>query len=241
MKNLFVLLIFLILSSLFYLTPLDIETDSASMFLTVSTFIFAIIIGFFISRQNTRHNDIRSIISEFDGNLSALYRGFESLGGVAKKQAGLIIKKHYQKILTTKQWNWHFLHKSKTIIDLNNLLIKIGGKKRYPTVQTEIINNMIHSLDSLQVTRKRMVSLNVERMPKSEWMLTVLLAGVLLFSLWLIPTHQEIITSVIKGVFGALVVQMVILLYGLDNLALFEGVLGESSAQDILGIIAGKK
>ena len=244
MKKFFVFLVFfvfLFLTFLFYFTPLHIATDSASMFLTVSTFIFAIIIGFFIARQNNRHNDIRSVISEFDGNMSALYRNFEVFGDRTYQDAGRIIKKHYGKILRTKQWNWHFLHKSNTIQDLNNLLIKKSGKKKYPTLITEVINSMTHSLDTLQITRKRMVSLNVERMPKTEWLLTILLAGVLLVSLWLIPTHGQTVASLIKGVFGALIIQMVLLLYGLDNLALFEGVLGESSARDILHIIEGKR
>ena len=47
--------------------------------------------------------------------------------------------------------------------------------------------------------------------------------------------------TIMKGIFGALIIQVVILLYELDTLKLFESTLGESSAKDILDIIKGKK
>lgn len=236
----YLVIIFIILTAISFFAPINIGVDSASTFLTVSTFIFAILAGFFISRQNNRYGNIRSTISEFDGNISALYRSFETLSVKAQEKAGEIIKVHYNKILKTGEWDYHFTHKSTTITDLGNLLVETGGDENYPSIKNETSSNMIASLDNLQTARKRMVSLQIERMPNGEWILVIFLALLLLVSLLLIPSHSLIIDSLMKGIFGALIIQVVILLYELDTLKLFEPTLGESSAKDILDIIEGK-
>jgi hypothetical protein len=236
------LLAFLVILTLVsFFAPISITAESASTFLTVSTFIFAILAGFFVARQNNRYNSIRATISEFDGNISALYRSFETMDKNAQKKAGEIITSHYNKILETGKWDYQFTHKSSTITNLGALLAEIGKDKNYPSVQNETASNMLASLDSLQIARKRMVALQVERMPKGEWILVIFLALLLLASLLMIPSYGALVDSVMKGVFGALIFQVVILLYELDNLKLFEKTLGESSAKDILSIIKGKR
>lgn len=240
--NHFVLVIaFFLLTAVFHFSPVSVEVESANIFLTVSTFIFAILAGFFVSRQNNRYNSIRSTIASFDGNISALYRSFETFGKKAQKQAGDIIKKHYNKILRTGEWDYHFTHKSSTITDLGALLVETAGDKNYPSVKNETASNMIASLDGLQVDRKTMVSLQVERMPMAEWILVVFLAILLLVSLLLLPDSGTLLNAAMKGIFGALILQVLLLLYELDTLRLFEKTLGESSAKDILNIIAGKR
>jgi len=241
MNNFYLFIIFLVLTGVFYFVPIDVNADSSTIFLTVSTFIFAILAGFFISRQNNRYNNIRNTVSNFDGNISAIYRSFETLSKKAQKEAGQIIKKHYKKILDTGKWNYHFLNKSTTITDLGNLLTKTGGNKNLPSVQNETASNMIASMDNLQVSRKMMVSLHVERMPAGEWVLVIFLALLLLISLLLIPSTGVIIDSIMKGIFGALIIQIMLLLYELDTLKLFESTLGFSSAKDIINIIEGKR
>lgn len=237
----YLLTFFIILTLVSFFVPFSVTAESASTFLTVSTFIFAILAGFFVARQNNRYNSIRTMIAEFDGNISALYRSFETMDKNAQKKAGEIIKAHYNKILKTGKWDYHFTHKSSTITNLGNLLVETGKGKNYPSVQNATVINMIASLDSLQIARKRMVSLQIERMPKGEWILMIFLALLLLASLLMIPGHGALVDSIMKGVFGSLILQVIILLYELDNLKLFEKTLGKTSAKDILSIIEGKR
>ncbi len=124
---------------------------------------------------------------------------------------------------------------------MGNLLSDTGGDENLPSVKNETISNMIASLDSLQLARKRMVSLQVERMPSQEWMLVNFLAILLLVSLLFVPSYEMLVDSIMKAIFGTLVVQVLVLLYELDTLKLFESTLGKSSAEDILNIIDGKK
>lgn len=70
--NIIILLFFLLL---YYFMYLDFGAHS-QMLLTISTFLFAIFMGFFISRQGVRYSVIRDQITGFDGEISAIYRKF---------------------------------------------------------------------------------------------------------------------------------------------------------------------
>ncbi|MEK7635848.1 MAG: hypothetical protein AAB405_02040 [Patescibacteria group bacterium] len=50
-----------------------------------------------------------------------------------------------------------------------------------------------------------------------------------------------VVASIIKAAFATSIISVVFLMRQLDRLKLFEGMIGESSAQDVLDIIAGKK
>jgi hypothetical protein len=52
----------------------DFILESHNLFLSLSTFLFAIFSGFFIARQGRRYSQLRDEISRFDGSASAIYR-----------------------------------------------------------------------------------------------------------------------------------------------------------------------
>ena len=238
MKNRWYLLVgFIVLSALYHLEPIEIDIGVSGIFITISTFLFAILAGFFISRQSSRYSELRTIISEFDGNMSALYRSF-GFFGEAQKEAGRIIAAYYRAILENHRWDWHFTRKSTTITDLNRLFatLETGGKG---VLQATVVH-MSASLDALQIARKKMVGLHIERIPLLEKVLISFLAFLLVFSLLLAPS-AGLLGSILKGVFGIVVVLVVVLLRELDDLKLFEGTLGENSARDVVDIIEGTR
>lgn len=162
-------------------------------------------------------------------------------GKTPQNKAGEIIKKHYRAILRTGEWDYHLFRKSSTITDLGALLKKTTGNRKLSSLQHEAAGHIIAGLDSLQVARKKKVSLHVERMPTREWVLIIFLTVLLLFSLLFLPSYANNLDIAIKAIFGTLIIQIVILLYGMDTLRLSEATLGESSARDIVEIIAGKR
>lgn len=240
-RSCYFLLLFIGLTGIYFLEPFRLKVEVTSIFLTVSTFLFAVITGFFISRQNSRHETIRQHIAIFDGNVTALYRGFSVFGSKTQKKAEKIIRSHYEKILEERQWDYHLTHKSTTITDLGNLLAKSASDTEYASYADHTISNMIISLDTLQSARKQMVSMHIERIPFIEKLLVVVMAAVLLFSLFLIPSESILLGPAMKGFFGTIIVTTVVILFQLDSLSLFEGMPGEASATDILNIIEGKR
>lgn len=229
----------LILFLVYYYFSFFREVDK--VFITVSTFLFAIFAGFFISRQNTRYDKIRERVSNFDGHMSSMYRSFGHLGYDAQGRAGEVMKEHYDKILKHKAWDYHFMHKSSTITSLHELLQEVAKDEGFPSLKNQTVNSVLSSLREVQIIRKNMVSGYQERIPKFQLVLLYCLAAVLLFTISTIPSQYLLFNSVLKAIFGISVIIVIVLLHQLDQLKLFEGTVGENSARDLLEIIEGKK
>jgi hypothetical protein len=233
------ILIFLILSAVYYYGLLG-TTDIDNIFVTLSTFLFALFMGFFISRQSGRYGEIRKLIADFDGNMSSVYRAFGHYGKGPQKKAGEIIKHHYQMIVENG-WDYPFLNKTTTLTDLQNLTGETVEKVGTSGVRGAITTRMALALHEAQKLRKNMVALREERIPKFQWMLTYILTAVLGLTVSAIPSSHLLLGSAIKAAFIVSVLVVVVLLKRFDELKLFEGTIGENSAQDVVDIIAGKK
>lgn len=235
------LVVFGLMSTLFYYFDLP-ELASVDLFLTISTFSFAIFTGFFISRQGRRYNDIRNRIGEFDGIMSTMYRQFTHFGPKSVKEVEKVIKAHYKKILNKHGWDYHIDHKSTTITDLNALVGKYSKKKRdISGIEFVATDTILKALEKLQVIRKQMVLLHQERIPQSQWGLLYFLAFVLLLALLFIPSEGFLAPSILKGAFGSSIIFVLVLLHRLDTLKFFENIIGEESARDVMDILAGRK
>lgn len=127
--RIFVIAFIFIISSLSYFFLSFGYIDDYEVLLTISTFLFSIFTGFFISKQGSRYSLIRDNLALFDGNLSSIYRQSSHLGKKTNSKIKKIIESHYLIILNKKKWHYNFTHKSTTITDIHNVLEKELGKK----------------------------------------------------------------------------------------------------------------
>lgn len=231
--------VFALLTVAYHFLSPRIESDTGGLLLTISSFLFAIFTGFFMSRQSERYSAIREYIADFDGSLTALYRNFGHLSKDLQDRAADIIRRHYEAIVKNKAWDWHFVNKSNTITSLHGVLDDTAPIDTSHALKAQAVEGVRIALDRLQVVRKNMVTLHVERIPHFQWTLIYILAAILLTSISGIPS--SIFGSVLKGAFGTSVLLILMLLNDFDRLKFFEGAIGTSSAQDILGILEGKK
>ena len=235
-----IILIFAAFSSAYYFISFDgFNIDKG--FLSVSTFLFAIFSGFFIARQGSRYSSIREKVASFDGDMQSIYRAFGHFGKEAQSKAAKIVKNHYQPILESKEWDYSFTHKTSTIVSLSQLLEDEVGSQNLPSLKNAALGRIGIGLHDAQINRKHLVALHQERIPRSQWVLTIILAAILLLTLSTIASQGMAIASIIKGAFATAVIAVIMLLRQLDKLKLFEGMIGESSAKDILDIMEGKK
>ena len=214
---------------------------SSQTFLIIATFIFTIFTGFFISRQGQRYSSIRDQVSQFDGELTAIYRQLGHIGVNYQKEVAKIIKKHHSLILKNKAWDYHFSHKSTTITDIHKLVEKATKNKALLSLKTLALQRILFSLRDLQNLRKRMVALHNERIPKPQWVLVYFLAAILLLTVLSIPSQFNMLASILKTSFIIAVFFVIFLLKRFDNLHFFEATIGEKSAEDIINILEGKK
>ncbi len=232
--------IFILLSVLYYFQSFG-EIANYQILLTISTFLFSIFTGFFISRQGKRYSEIRNQITQFDGSLSNIYRQCGHLGKSLQNSVKKIIKKHYTDILKNHAWDYNFTHKSNTITGIHNAIEKTAGKKSLPSIQHLAVSQILGTLGDLQTIRKNMISLHNERIPIFQWVPLVFLAVVLFATLSVLPSSGLLYHAIMKGAFASAIIFVFILLRKFDKLDFFEPTMGEDSAEDVLNIFAGKK
>ena len=234
------IIIFAAFLVLYFFFPFGSE-DYSQVFLTISTFLFAIFTGFFISRQGKRYSNIRDQITKFDGEMSSMYRQFGHLGQSAQNEAKKIIKNHYETILANQAWDYHFVNPSVTITSLHKLSEEVIKDKSLPSLKHLALQRILTALETLQVVRKNMIALHTERIPRFQWVLVYFLAIILFVAVSTIPSAGFVLGTLLKSAFASSVIFVVILLSQFDRLKFFEGTIGESSAKDVLDIIEGRK
>lgn len=233
-------LVFFVFVLIYYFTPLAGGIDKT--FITISTFFFTIFTGFFIARQGSRYSEIRKTVSVIDGNFSSIYRSFGHLGKDTQDKAGKIIKIYYQNILDNKAWDYNLKNRTTTLIDTHNLLDAVSRGADTPPLAGAVFSRVMTCLGNIQIERKNLVAMREERIPKSQWITIYFLSFVLFIALLtVIPSHRLLIETVLKSIFSTSVIIVILLLGQLNRLELFEGTIGEHSAQDVVDIIDGKK
>ncbi len=231
-KNIqFLLFVLFIVLGLFYFNFNFGAENTDKIFITITTFFFSIFTGFFITRQGSRYTKIREIISNFDGKMSGTYRVAGNISLDVQQKIGVIIKNHYQKILETKSWDYHFVHKSDTISSIHAVLEnEIGGEKQ-ESLRNQSIGRVLTNIGDCQILRKNMIMTFQERIPGFQWFLIFFFVLILLSAISVIPSSGFILGSILKSAFVISILSVIVILYNLDNLHLFENFIGENSAK----------
>jgi len=233
------ILLFVVLAYAFFIFDSTYPLDKT--FLSISTFLFSIFTGFFISRQASRYGKIRETVATFDGKLTTVYRLMGHIGKDAQQKTGQIIKSHYEKIFASKQWNYHFNKKSNTITSIHQLIEETIGDEKIMNLKNQSLGGIIKSLAATQDLRKNMVALEQENIPLFQWFLIYFFMAILLFTVATIPSSGLWFASVLKAAFSVSVFSVIIILHKLDHLKMFGTVIGNRSAKDVLGIVSGEK
>jgi hypothetical protein len=231
----------IIFSVFFYAVSFRPEVGDDKIFLTISTFFFAILAGFFIARQGDRYSAIRDKMTTLDGSMSFIYRSLGHFGPSAQKEGGKILKSYYSPILKNRSWNYSFTHKTTILTDLHALFEKLAKGKNITPIQNGVINQAMVALRESQLARKNIVALKEEHVPLAQWILMSFLGLLLVIAISAIPSYTGMMVSFLKGAFAGITIFILVILRKLDRLEFFEGIIGENSAKDVLSIIKGER
>lgn len=243
MKNiiseLFITILLIFLAIIYF--HLEMFESIDGVFISISTFLFTIFSGFFVSRQGSRYSSIRDKNASLDAKFSTIYRFAQHLKEPAQKEIGDIILNHYNTELDSHQWDYSITHKTTTLTDIHKVIDRVGRDSKLSNIESAAIGRITFALSGAQDTRKELVALVEERIPRFQWGLMVLFTLILLSAVSSIHSVGMLIPSILKAAFAASIVSVVIILHNLDTLNLFEGTIGEHSAQDVIDIIKGKR
>jgi membrane protein implicated in regulation of membrane protease activity len=196
--------------------------------LTVSTFLFAIIAGFFISRLNERFSNMRRLIAELDATYLSLYRTSKVYGEkLAAKIADLIDAQyiiHYDHKLS----DFPFEKISKISAKLWDEIIKLKKNKSDSSYQ-----NLLTDLTEIEKLKNESKEISSEKLSFGQWFILIFLAGIILFCLFYLKTpalYSHLITILLSTV----LILALLILRDLQNFMLGDSELTEESGQRLL-------
>lgn len=238
----FLIIITFILFFLGYLVMPDIRVMPLNdVYIEMAIFLFTVISGFTVSRQNNRYRQIIHEITSFDGAISAMYREFGHYGGYYQDEFKHIALRHYEPIIARHKWDYNILNKSTTLKDTYELVHRAANDGKVSPIEESTTSEIKKTLTDMQKNRKDMIALHAERVPQFQMFVIFFLALTLIITISSVTSYGNFVESLLKSSFATAIVAVVVLIKRLDTLDLFESFLGEHSAQDVIDIFNEKK
>lgn len=229
-------LIALVLFSIFYIfLPIPvIQLPGVEAILTISTFLFAIIAGFFMSRLNDRYNDMRSLVSEEDALFLALFKTSQFFGTGFSKKITELIDQYYVRAYDVPLAAYVYVQNADVYLCMWDETRKL--KKKEPEAVFQVL---VQQLQDIEKLRNSSSELSRERVEMGQWATLIVLTIIILVSLSIMRT-EGFASLVISILFSTSLALILLIMRDLQNLMHGGKQLVEESGQEVLEMI-GKK
>jgi hypothetical protein len=202
-------------------------SKEVELILTVSTFLFAILAGFFISRFNSRHSKIKEYVAAEDAFLLSFYRTSLIYGKKFSDKIKELIDKYY---IVSYDFDilFNYKHTEKYLVGIYKELVK---NKKYRAQGT--YEAMLDQLAAIEENRNKSAASSEDKISIGQWMILITLSGIIIFSLFYIKTsslHSPIVTIL----FSTTIILVLLTLRDLQKLRLNGNMLVFESGEQVL-------
>jgi len=207
--------VFLIIIASVYL-PYYSLLDEIRTFLTVSTFLFGIIAGFIIASRLSRYSRYRELLTNETGYLITLYQYAKLVDAKFAKKISERIDEYLVHGFLYEVYEYH----GETEKQFNSIFSEIRNFNASNSSQSGILAQMQAMLKDMLKDREELYLLGKDRV--TFWLKTtlVLLAGLILYSLFLIRTDTTY-SFILTILLSTSVVIVLFLVSDLDKLKLY--------------------
>jgi hypothetical protein len=228
--------IFLLAS--WFLPEVETSVEGLELILTISTFLFAIIAGFFISRLNSRFDSIRSVIGEGDGEMLVLFKLSEMISKRFSNRIREVIDNFYVAAYDFELARYDLIYKAtaKYYFQFWDEIKKLKASERKEPFYTKFVDMLISSERRRNVTS----ALASERLAFGQWAVLIILAFIIVFCIFYLKT-AEFYSSFLAVLLSTVVVLVILLIRDLQNLIIGKYELLEESGQEVLEFIGKKR
>lgn len=208
---------------------------SVELILTVSTFLFAIISGFYISRLTTRYDQIRNLIASEDASFLCLYKTAQMFGQTFAKRIANLMDAYYIVSYDHSLSDPAYKQSAKYYLALWDAVSTV--KKKEPA---GVYEAMVSQLVDIEKDRNASAAIASERLSLAQWGMLILMSMIILVSVFdLVQPHWYIQVSVV--LFSTILVLIVLLTRDLQELMIGGKALLEESGQEVLEFIGKKR
>ncbi|MBI4170878.1 MAG: hypothetical protein HY514_04230 [Candidatus Aenigmarchaeota archaeon] len=228
---------FIAFSLIAALAPFAYSSGAFEVILTASTFLFAILAGFYLSRLNSRYDNTREIVAEEDALWLSLYRASIFFGNRFRNTLRELIDKYYIIAYDHDVGNY-YKHNAKyhnQIYDeLNKTKMPKGGKASLA------MPYFLEILSNIETSRNKSSVIAAERLSKGQWASIVLLGSVILFSLFLLRT-PDFYSQTATVLLSTTLILVLLILRDLQNYRLGGSALLDESGEEVFEYIGKLK
>jgi hypothetical protein len=176
------------------------SSSEIQLILTISTFLFAIVVGFYLSRYNTRYDTMRDLISSEDALFLTLFETVAFLGKKYQDAFRELIDKYYM-IAFDFPLGEYYKHNAMYVHLMYEELNKITDFSNEKA--KDVFDDILGLLRDIEHNRNTSSVLSQERITKGQWTILLLLGGIVLFSIFFLKTdvlHSQIVTVLLATV-----------------------------------------
>lgn len=225
------LIIFVILA--FTLPTMD-PSEDINLIITVSTFLFAILAGFFIARANSRFDEMQKLVGTEDALWLSLYKNAETISkNLAKKIANSIDKYYIVNYdFELENYNYGYKINKDYFFEIWETLQKLTKEEK----NSQSYQVLLNLLSSIEVSRNLASTVARERIGIGQWLSLTTLGIIILFSLFYIKTTEPY-SMIITILMSTTLIMVLLIMRDLENFKFGGDSLLEESGQEVLEFI----
>lgn len=190
--------------------PTQESAENIQIILTMSTFLFAILAGFFISSFNSRFKAIKDYIAEEDAYWISLYRTSILLGKKFQGKIKKIIDNYYITVYDF-QLGEYYKYNSKYLGEIHQELSKFKSKP-----EGKFIGLMVMECYNIEKNRNKSSVLTSEKVTKGQWSILFILTGIIILSIFSLRTPL-LYSQITTIMFSTALILVILILRDLQN------------------------
>jgi hypothetical protein len=198
--------------------------------LTIATFLFAILAGFFISRLNARYNKVRELVSDEDAYFLSLFKTVQIYGKAFERRMKDLINKYYVIAFDFRLRDYHKNYKESAKY-LLKMWDEVKKLKRFKA--DSVYESLLEDLTEIEKGRNTSSILARERLSPGQWSLLIFLTGIILFSIHYLKT-AELYSQVTTILLSTILILVLLIIRDLENFMLGGEAPVEESGEEVM-------
>tara|TARA_Y100000310_G_C20676511_1_gene813393 strand:+ start:1337 stop:2197 length:861 start_codon:yes stop_codon:yes gene_type:complete len=212
-----------------YIIPTGFNIEGIDIILTISTFLFAIYSGFFMSRLNDRYEDIEGYYTSEDAKLLSFSRDSLSISKKLGNKVKEILDEYYILVFDLYDTERYYKGTAKAFVRLYDMLSTVNKKK----LTEEPFDDMYVLLSEIEENRNKAAEELSKEISKGQWASLIVLGSTIIVSIFLLRT-DAIIFLILSALFSSVVIIILLTMRDLENLKLGGHSIAQESAHDNL-------
>jgi hypothetical protein len=208
-------------------------SNELQVVITVSTFLFAILVGFYISRLNSRYDQIRELVAVEDALWLLFFKTSQFFGKVFQDTVREHIDEYYR-IAYDFDVGTYYKHNAAAFLKVFDAMLSVTPLAGNRT--DGMFSDMLMVLGRIEESRNKSSVLVAEKLTVGQWATIIALAIIILFSIFLMKT-DHLYSEVTSVLMGGVLVLILLTMRDLQNLRLWGKTVAEESGEEMFDLI----